>query len=339
MKKLATLVLLVLSTATIAQVGIGTLTPSLSAQLDIKSDSRGLLIPRLNINDLSTSLPVNNNTIKESLLVYNTNKNSGKGFYYWNGVLWEQLVDITTVSNLITTQVDNQQIEKFFLNSSNILTLELENASSKSVDLSSLLQENELLTGIGSPINNSVDPVTGVLYVDTNSGDVYSSDGSLWSSVASSGPDGKSAYQVWLDAGNSGTEADFITSLKGDTGAAGTNGTNGVDGKSAYQVWLDAGNSGTEADFILSLKGDTGAAGTNGTNGVDGKSAYQVWLDAGNSGTEADFITSLKGDTGAAGTNGTNGVDGKSAYQVWLDAGNSGTEADFILSLKGDTGA
>ncbi|RSC93302.1 hypothetical protein EI424_08715, partial [Tenacibaculum singaporense] len=242
MKKVTTLVLLILSVAITAQVGIGTLTPNLSAQLDIKSDTKGLLIPRLNIDNLSTASPVSSTTINESLLVYNTNNTSGKGFYYWNGKLWEQLVDITTVSNLIATQADNQQIKNFFLNSSNILTLELENASSKSVDLSSLLGENELLTGAGSPISNSADPVTGALYVDTNSGEVYGSDGSSWNSVASSGADGKSAYQVWLDAGNSGTEADFITSLKGDTGATGANGADGADGKSAYQTWLDAGN-------------------------------------------------------------------------------------------------
>jgi len=179
-------------------------------------------------------------------LVYNTNETSGKGFYYWNGVLWEKLVDITTVSNLIATQADNQQITSFFLNSSNTLTIELENGGSKSVDLSSLLGENELLTGEGSPISNSIDPVTGVLYVDTNSGEIYSSNGSSWESVSSSGIDGKSAYQIWLDAGNTGTEADFITSLKGDTGAAGqdaslsgTGDPNGTVTGVAGQVYTD----------------------------------------------------------------------------------------------------
>ena len=34
--------------------------------------------------------------------------------------------------------------------------------------------------------------------------------------------------------------------------------TDGEDGKSAYELWLDAGNTGTEADFLASLKGDTG---------------------------------------------------------------------------------
>ena len=35
-------------------------------------------------------------------------------------------------------------------------------------------------------------------------------------------------------------------------------GTPGKDGKSAYQIWLDAGNTGTEADFLKSLKGPQG---------------------------------------------------------------------------------
>lgn len=39
------------------------------------------------------------------------------------------------------------------------------------------------------------------------------------------GPEGKSAYQVWLDAGNQGTEQDFFDSLKG------ADGTNGVSGR------------------------------------------------------------------------------------------------------------
>lgn len=35
-------------------------------------------------------------------------------------------------------------------------------------------------------------------------------------------------------------------------------GADGEDGKSAFQSWLDEGNSGTEADFIASLKGEKG---------------------------------------------------------------------------------
>lgn len=41
---------------------------------------------------------------------------------------------------------------------------------------------------------------------------------------------------------------------KGDTGPIGERGPAGKDGKSAYQIWLDLGNTGSEQDFINSLK-------------------------------------------------------------------------------------
>lgn len=52
--------------------------------------------------------------------------------------------------------------------------------------------------------------------------------------------DGHSAYQVWLDLGNTGTEQDFINALRG---------------ASAYQVWIDEGNIGTIDDFFNFLSG------------------------------------------------------------------------------------
>ncbi len=41
---------------------------------------------------------------------------------------------------------------------------------------------------------------------------------------------------------------------QGETGPKGDHGSAGQDGKSAYQVWLDLGNAGSEQDFIDSLK-------------------------------------------------------------------------------------
>ncbi len=72
------------------------------------------------------------------------------------------------------------------------------------------------------------------------------------------GIDGKSAYEIWLDLGNTGTEQDFIDSLIGDDGGPGDSGN---DGDSAYEVWLALGNTGTEQDFIDSLKGADGEDG------------------------------------------------------------------------------
>ena len=64
------------------------------------------------------------------------------------------------------------------------------------------------------------------------------------------GTNGLSAYQIWLKAGNTGTEAEFLASLQGVKGIQGVAGTNGL---SAYQIWLNAGNTGTEAQFLESL--------------------------------------------------------------------------------------
>lgn len=86
----------------------------------------------------------------------------------------------------------------------------------------------------------------------------------------------------------------------GASGKDGTNGIDGKDGKSAYQIWLDAGNTGTEEDYLASLKGadgakgekgDTGATGPQGEQGIQGEKG-----DIGSQGPKGD--KGEKGDTG-----------------------------------------
>ncbi|MDA3911837.1 MAG: hypothetical protein PF448_10820 [Bacteroidales bacterium] len=60
-----------------------------SAMLDVKANDKGVLIPRVNIADLSTAAPVT--TPAEGLLVYNINATTGEGFYYWNSSEWTRL--------------------------------------------------------------------------------------------------------------------------------------------------------------------------------------------------------------------------------------------------------
>lgn len=170
------------------------------------------------------------------------------------------------------------------------------------------------------------------------------------------GEAGKSAYQLWLDQGNTGTSDDFLASLLGADGAAGADGVAGADGApgvdglnglSAYELWLANGNEGTEQDFFDSLAGVPGTPGVDGTNGLDGISAYQIWLNSGQTGTEGEFLASLVGPAGVdgapgvctVGDTGATGATGASAYEVWLAQGNVGSEAVFIESLKGETGA
>lgn len=74
--------------------------------------------------------------------------------------------------------------------------------------------------------------------------------------VVVGGTPGKSAYQVAVDNGFVGTEAQWLASLVGPPST--TPGPQGDDGASAYEVWLATHPGGTEADFFLSLKGDPG---------------------------------------------------------------------------------
>ena len=55
----------------------------------------------------------------------------------------------------------------------------------------------------------------------------------------------------------------------------GEDGANGSNGKSAYEMWIDAGNTGTEEDFLNSLKGEKGDTGETGATGADGKDGEQ----------------------------------------------------------------
>ena len=58
-------------------------------------------------------------------------------------------------------------------------------------------------------------------------------------------------------------------------GTNGNDGLDGQDGLSAYEIWINEGNSGTPQDFLASLKGNDGADGTNGINGANGQDGEQ----------------------------------------------------------------
>ena len=131
--------------------------------------------------------------------------------------------------------------------------------------------------------------------------------------VGGSGESGQSAYEIWLVQGNTGTETDFINSLRGQDGAPGRDGNNGPQGP----------------------QGIPGENGRDGTNGSDGLSAYQIWLNAGNSGTEQDFLDSLVGPQGPAGTGGGGDVTLPSGLQVLLYADESNQNGTVtILNVK-----
>ena len=177
------------------------------------------------------------------------------------------------------------------------------------------------------------------------------------------GPEGQSAYQVAVDNGFEGSEADWLASLRGPEGEPGKAGDAGPDGRSAYQTAVDNGFVGSEAEWLVSLRGESGPAGKDGkaftikgyypsmnaledavpapkegdSYGVGQEKPYAIytwdavhlqWVDNG----------AIQGPQGPAGAEGPAGPDGRSAYQTAVDNGFVGSEAEWLASLRGESG-
>lgn len=110
-----------------------------------------------------------------------------------------------------------------------------------------------------------------------------------------SGADGKSAYEIAVDHGFSGTEAEWLASLNGKDGTAGAKGDKGDQGEPGAKG--DQGEPGAKGDQgEPGAKGDKGDKGDDGAKGDDGRSAYDIAVAQGFSGTEAEWLASLKAD-------------------------------------------
>lgn len=157
------------------------------------------------------------------------------------------------------------------------------------------------------------------------------------------GPAGESAYQIWLDEGNTGTEADFLASLVGATGSQGPQGIQGPTG--ATGATGAAGPAGADGDDGASYLtgtgnpsvslGEDGDTYSNNANGEIWTKNAGVWTFTGFSLMGPQGIQGpqgLTGATGAAGANGTNGTNGTDG--LGYDNTISSTSTDIL-----DTGA
>lgn len=106
-----TIIIVLLATPLIAQVGIGTVTPDPSSVFDISATDKGMLVPRVALNDVTNMMIDGTNTAADGLLIWNTNATtiggSGIGFYVFNGSIWERLsTQNTTAENGININGD-----------------------------------------------------------------------------------------------------------------------------------------------------------------------------------------------------------------------------------------
>lgn len=274
-------------------VGIGSdqFTPHESAILELRSDTRGLLIPRLTSDQRNR---INQPTT--GLLVYQTD--ILPGFFYYDGSQW---APILTTDNL---PVDDNQLISFDPVS---FILSLENGGT--ADLSILRN--------GRSLESTIDNGDGTITFVYNDGTSFvTSD--LRGPKGDNGPAGKDANTILTGssspASGLGKAGDLYlnttthqlfgpkntsgwgpgTPLIGKAGADGTNGkdgTNGLDGRTILNGITDpTATTGSDGDIYfntstfdffgpkatgnwgapISLVGPKGVDGTNGTHGKDG---------------------------------------------------------------------
>lgn len=149
--------------------------------------------------------------------------------------------------------------------------------------------------------------------------------------VGLDGAPGKSAYELAVADGFSGTVAEWLASLNGSNGVAGADGVQGAVGNSAYQIAVLNGYVGSEANWLLSLKGAQGpqgnqgiqgAAGTNGTNGANGANGAQ----------------GATGATGAQGPQGIQGVQGTAGSDANITAASIAAALNYTPADANDIG-
>ena len=71
------------------------------------------------------------------------------------------------------------------------------------------------------------------------------------------------------------SQGEWSQDMSASGSGSGAPGAPGKDGKSAYQIAVDNGFNGTEAEWLLSLKGETGAQGPKGETGAQGETGSQ----------------------------------------------------------------
>lgn len=94
------------STVINAQVGIGTLSPNKSAQLEVVAKDKGILIPRIPLKSITDNVTISNGNV-ESLLVFNTNPSGSlsRGYYYWLDDKWNRIINETDINTIFKTVV------------------------------------------------------------------------------------------------------------------------------------------------------------------------------------------------------------------------------------------
>ncbi|WP_372472948.1 beta strand repeat-containing protein [Capnocytophaga sp. ARDL2] len=110
-KRLLPISLIMIGFVSNAQVGIGTLTPNNSAQLDVVAADKGILIPRVALQNITDATTITNGNVN-SLLVFNTTNSNliTPGYYYWYVDKWHRIINANDIADLDTDTTNASMI-------------------------------------------------------------------------------------------------------------------------------------------------------------------------------------------------------------------------------------
>lgn len=208
-----------------SQVGVGIVEPNSSAQLDITSSTKGLLIPRVPLTSSTDAKTIKPGNV-ESLLVYNTETIADitPGFYYWYIDKWLRIA--TSGENVISPGVANgngvpaKKDEPGYPGKGVIIYIDkltgdmyVQNPVGSWIKMNSSGGASGINGINGQPGKDGVVPSGSNIVVDNNTGTVY---------ILSPGAD-PAKPESWIP----------LNGKHGNNGKDGINGINGEPGKDA----------------------------------------------------------------------------------------------------------
>lgn len=257
MKTTYTILLLLLTTLTMySQVGINTIDPSESSILDIYSDDKGVLLPRVALTgttDTSTiASPI------ESLLVYNTATSNDvvPGFYFWNGTEWTGFGGSSTGGSDGWDLSGNSLSSGEFLGTTNYSSLEFK-VNSKSVGL--FHPNGGINIGLNSRANSNSSIALGV-GADASSSNEATAVGP--GAVASSFQSAAFGYKAQASTSNSSLALGHSSLASGYRSVAVGYNSKATSNNNALALGSDSASSGQNSS---ALGASSNASGQNST--------------------------------------------------------------------------
>ncbi len=160
-KNLMLICMLVLATIqTNAQIKIGSNPNTINSNsiLELESTSKGLLLPRVAINSLSSVSPLTG-TVPAGMLVYSSGGSMSDGIYYWDASAWQSM--LTSANAFInngntfgtSARIGTNDNQSFFIETNNTERMKIDSLGKVGIGISNpttLLHLHNAATAVGS---------------------------------------------------------------------------------------------------------------------------------------------------------------------------------------------